>query len=402
MRNLKVCMITNSLFGPGGIATAVRELSYSLALRGLEVHVITCNGNSEDPRKFLKVVKVESKKHSLGFWNLTEASLKASRTVNSLVENFDLIHVHGPMALTWFFTRRSRKVPWLITVHGTFQRELPWLKSYPAVNADMLRYRLGTRLMIGFESWLYKSISSGVDFIAVSQQTKDDLVRIGVNGRKVTVVPNGVNTELYHPMNVDQSRAKLGMENLTGSDKKVVLTVNFIEPRKGIHVLIKAFHEVLREIKDAHCIIVGGSALNGYSQYLDRLVACLGLEKNVHFTGFVQDDILPYFFSSCDVFALPSFAEGAPLVVPMAMACKKPVVATAACAALEYLEPECTSTSGSHTELAEMLKFYLANDGESKDLADRLFRKAVQELTWNEIANKTISVYERIVKSTQK
>jgi glycosyltransferase involved in cell wall biosynthesis len=400
MKNLKVCMVTDSLFSPGGIATAVRELSYSLALKGLEVQVITCKGKNDDPKKLLKIIKLESKKRPFGLWDLSEASLITSRAINRLVEDFDLIHVHGPIALARFFTMGSRKVPWLITVHGTFQKELPWLKTYPIVNMDMLRYRLGTRLMIGFESWLYRSISSCVGFIAVSQQTKDDLIGIGVNRRKVTVVPNGVNTELYRPMDVDESRAKLRMEKLIGSDKKVVLTVNFIEPRKGIHILIRAFHKVLKEIGDAHCIMVGGSALNGYSQYLARLVTSLGLEKNVHFTGYVQDDVLPYYFSACDVFVLPSLAEGAPLVVPMAMACRKPVVATTACAASEYLEPECTLIPGRQMELAEMLISYLAKDGEASNLADRLYRKAVLELTWGEIANKTMSVYERTLEST--
>lgn len=50
MEKLKICIITDSLFTSGGVATAARELSYQLALAGHEVRVISGKGESSDPK----------------------------------------------------------------------------------------------------------------------------------------------------------------------------------------------------------------------------------------------------------------------------------------------------------------------------------------------------------------
>jgi glycogen(starch) synthase len=394
-------MVTDSLFEPGGIATAVRELSYCLALKGLEVHVVTRDRNNKDPKKLLRIVNVSSEKRPFALWDIPETSFNTSKAINNLLSDFDMVHVHGPLAFTRFFVKKHTDIPWVVTVHGTFQKERPWFKGYPKANADMLRYWLGNRLFTVFEPWLYNSLSSHAYFIAVAKQTKDDLIKIGINGNRVFVVPNGVNTGLYRPIPIDESRKKLQMENLIESNDKVVMSVSYMEPRKGTHILIKAFHKVLKKIENAHCIIVGGWALNGYREYLMHLVADLGLNKNVHFTGFVADEILPYYFASSDIFVLPSLAEGAPLVIPMAMACRKPVVATTACAAEEYLEPECTTIPGNCEQLAEKLIYYLVNEEEAENLADRLYQKAVEELTWGNIAKKTLDIYEEILENSR-
>jgi glycosyltransferase involved in cell wall biosynthesis len=394
MKKPKICMITDSLFGSGGIATAVRELSCNLALKGYEVDMVTRDVKCKDPEKLLKIVNVTSAKRPFALWDISEASFQTSKVIDGLLSDYDIIHAHGPIAIARLFSKKYTDIPWIITVHGTFQKELTWLKSYPKVDANMLRYWLGTHFFTVFEQWLYNSLSSRAHFIAVAQQTKDDLTKMGINGNRVYVVPNGVNTGLYRPMPVDESRKKTQIENLVGPDAKVVLSVNYIEPRKGMHILLKAFHMVLKKIQNAHCIIVGDSSLKGYREYLMRLVSDLGLNKNVHFTGFVDDEILPHFFASCDIFALPSLAEGAPLVIPMAMATRKPVIATTACAAEEYLEPKCTTMPGNCEELAEKLIYYLVNEEEAANLADRLYANAVENLAWDKIAEKTVSAYQ--------
>jgi glycosyltransferase involved in cell wall biosynthesis len=397
MEALKVCIITDSLFTSGGIATATRELSHQLALAGHEVRAISCKDESSDPRKLLRVCNLGIKKRPLALWDIPETSFRASKNIQDLIKDVDVVHVHGPLAMTRLLSKKSINVPWVATVHGTFQKELIWLKSYPKTNVDMIKYWLGTRLFISFESWLYRTLSSQLHFIAVSQQTKDDLIKIGVKEKRISVVPNGVNTSIYQPLPMEESRRKLETTSAIGPNEKIVLSVNFIEPRKGTHVLLEAFLQATKRLQNVHCIIVGASDPDGYQRYLANLVDNLGLQKKVHFTGFVAEDTLPYYFNSCNVFVLPSLAEGAPLVIPMAMACRKPVIATTACAAEEYLEPECTTMPGNYEELAEKLIYYLSNEKEADNLADRLHRKATMNLTWDKIAEKTISVYRSIL-----
>lgn len=394
MEKLKICIITDSLFTSGGVATAARELSYQLALAGHEVRVISGKGESSDPQGLLRVYNLGIKRRALALLDILETSFRASKKIQDLIEDVDIVHVHSPLAITRLLSKKNFNVPWVVTVHGTFQKELIWLKSYPKTNVDMIKYWLGTRLYIRFESTLYRKLSSQLNFIAVSQQTRDDLIKIGVNEKRISVVPNGVNTSIYKPLPMEESRKKLDIADAIGPNEKIVLSVNFIEPRKGTHILLKAFRQVAKELRNVHCIVVGASDPDGYRRYLVNLVGSLGLQKKVHFTGFVADNLLPYYFNSCNVFVLPSLAEGAPLVMPMAMACKKPVIATTSCASSEYLESECTTRPGDQEKLAELLKMYLVNENKANDLAERLYSKAVHCLTWDTIATKTASIYK--------
>lgn len=128
--------------------------------------------------------------------DILETSFRASKKIQDLIEDVDIVHVHSPLAITRLLSKKNFNVPWVVTVHGTFQKELIWLKSYPKTNVDMIKYWLGTRLYIRFESTLYRKLSSQLNFIAVSQQTRDDLIKIGVNEKRISVVPNGVNTSI--------------------------------------------------------------------------------------------------------------------------------------------------------------------------------------------------------------
>lgn len=104
-----------------------------------------------------------------------------------------------------------------------------------------------------------------------------------------------------------------------------VLTVGRLVPVKGHPVLLEALAELRGRGLAVRATIVGeGPQRAG----LERMAARLGLSGSVRFTGAVgQDDIRPH-YERADLFCLPSFAEGLPVVAMEAMAMGLPVVAT--------------------------------------------------------------------------
>jgi len=183
-------------------------------------------------------------------------------------------------------------------------------------------------------------------------------------------------------------------------DKLIVLTITKIEPRKGLHTLIKASRTVINDEPDAYFVIVGPNRgyYRWYVTYLRRLVDKLGLRKHFKFVGFVPKEELSLYLSAADIFALTSYAEGAPLVIPQSMACKCPVIATQSAAA-GYLPPNLVVHNGNPEEIAQKISFYLSNRKERKLIGDELYQKAVNEFSWASIAKKTLELYTKIMVS---
>lgn len=156
--------------------------------------------------------------------------------------------------------------------------------------------------------------------VAVGEGIRDFLLQeVQLAPSKVGVIRNGVDMALYNPES-GKSRESLGLapgEHLIGN-------VGRLETQKDQATLLLAFQQVVRRIPDSRLVIVG----QGYLlDDLQRLAGDLGIAGRVDFLGIRKDvaDLLPHF----EIFALSSIDEGLPLAVLEAMACARPVVATA-------------------------------------------------------------------------
>jgi glycosyltransferase involved in cell wall biosynthesis len=104
-----------------------------------------------------------------------------------------------------------------------------------------------------------------------------------------------------------------------------VLTVARLEARKGQEVLIEAVARLRGEGLDVELTVVGDGPAR---ERAERAVERLGVAGAVRFAGAVDQRDVAGFYAAADVFCLPSFAEGVPVVLMEAMASGLPVVAT--------------------------------------------------------------------------
>ncbi len=107
-------------------------------------------------------------------------------------------------------------------------------------------------------------------------------------------------------------------------DGPVIGTVARLVPVKGLHYMINAAPDILRRFPDARFVLVGDGELR---QALKAKARALSLDDRVVFSGFRED--VPSLIAGMDLFVLPSLNEGLGLVLVMAMALGKPIVATA-------------------------------------------------------------------------
>jgi glycosyltransferase involved in cell wall biosynthesis/peptidoglycan/xylan/chitin deacetylase (PgdA/CDA1 family) len=203
-----------------------------------------------------------------------------------------------PDAFGSYLIAKYLRRPIVIKVHGTD------INLYS-------RYFLRRKMIV----W---ALSNSDKVIAVSVALKDQMVKIGVPSEKIVVIPNGVNADLFAPMDHVECRRKLGLT----LNKKIILFVGNLVKIKGVETLVTAFAGLR---VNGLLVLVGDGPLEGT---LRAKVKAMGIEDSVIFAGRKPHDEIRYYMNACDVFCLPSVNEGCPNVLLEAVACGKYIVAT--------------------------------------------------------------------------
>lgn len=157
-------------------------------------------------------------------------------------------------------------------------------------------------------------------FVACSEGTADVArTKERVPEERLHVVPNGIPLADFHPD--DEARRRIREELGLPLDAYVVGTVGRLAEEKNYPLLVRAMTPLLSE--RVRLVFVGDGAARGD---IESTVTS-DTKRFVVFTGARRD--VPALLTALDVFTLTSKTEGLPLVIPEAMACALPIVATA-------------------------------------------------------------------------
>ena len=241
-------------------------------------------------------------------WLLTSYSSAARsslRTLRGRSGEFDVVHAH--FIGVWGYIGRAMKLefqtPFVLTAHGGDAYKLPFTG--------------GARREVAEEI-----VSAADRLIAVSRPISENLAALGARPDRVRIIPNGYDSSLFYPMAMQQARSRLGLP----ADKKIVLAVASLVSEKGHEYLMESMKRVVEANSQTLLAIVGGGELAGPIQ---ASAARLGLGGNVLFAGPRPHEEIASWICASDLLALASVEEGSPTVLTEAMACGKPVVATA-------------------------------------------------------------------------
>lgn len=224
-------------------------------------------------------------------------------------------------------------------------------------------------------------------FIANSPQTAEKFGGLKRKyGDKLTIVPPGVDSAVFHPQKKTPSY-----------DKVILFAAQLYKPaRKGLDVLIKAMPQVLKEVSDVRLQVLGPGPQESYQQ----LAASLGVAENISFLGGVETALMPDYYNKADVFVLPSCKklEGFGMTLLEAQACQRPVVGTKVggipSAVLDG-ETGLLVPSGEAEPLAEAIIRLLSDEKLAAKLAANGHRRAKAEFSWQKITAATVEVYKK-------
>lgn len=211
--------------------------------------------------------------------------------------DFDLIDAHYfyPDGVAAALLGRHFNKPVVITARGSDITLIP-------------QYRL-PRTMIRWAA----TRADGI--ITVCNALKDEIVRLGVAADRVTSLRNGVDLQLFQPVDRDAARDALGLTQFT------LLTVGHLVPVKGQELIIAA----LPMLAGVQLLIAG----NGPDRKkLEDLARHLNVADRVRFLGALPQAELKNYYGAADALVLASSREGWANVLLEAMACGTPVIAS--------------------------------------------------------------------------
>jgi D-inositol-3-phosphate glycosyltransferase len=230
--------------------------------------------------------------------------------------------------------------------------------------------------------------------IASTEMEKIALYRFyDVPPEKVSVIPCGVNLELFQHGDRADARRRLFLE-----DDKIILFVGRIERLKGIDRIIQSL-PFLADVKPRLLIVGEDGNRPGEVARLKTLAQNLGVSDSVTFTGLVEYEKLPDYYRAADVCVFPSYYESFGLVPLESLACGTPVVATDVGDLKHVILPGRTGYVLPHNQptlLADRMGLILR--GKAAEMADAAsIHASVSHLSWQHIADSIIREFDQLV-----
>lgn len=160
-------------------------------------------------------------------------------------------------------------------------------------------------------------------FVAVSAELAEYLAaEVGVSRRKLRTIINGVDTELFVPL--DHEARSLGRQALGWRENELVLgTLCRLDPIKNLPFMIEGFGRVLSALPGCRLAIVGDGPLR---PELESRIRSAGLEHAVQLCG--RRDDAEHVLPLLDLYVSTSLSEGTSMTILEAMACGLPVIAS--------------------------------------------------------------------------
>jgi glycosyltransferase involved in cell wall biosynthesis len=173
--------------------------------------------------------------------------------------------------------------------------------------------------MPGRRSQVRWALNHAGGIVSVSRALGQAMTNLGVAPERISVIPTGVDHQIFRPRDRVESRRLLGLP-----EGPMVLVASRLSAEKGLLDLLHATESVVKEAPFL-LVLVGEGAQR---QRLEDEVKQRGLAAHVRFEGFQDESRMPLYYSAADLTCLPSHREGWPDAIMESLACGCPVVAT--------------------------------------------------------------------------
>ncbi len=366
MNVLQIHLSDGAEGGGGGIA--MHRLHIALRNKGINAQVLCRKKTTDSPyiHKLPKPSKLDYLvKRLTTKIGLNDVHLLSSFKVKhmELFQQADVIDFQGIHTRTLNFLSLpslSQQKPAVFTMHDMWTMtghcvssydcerwksgcgNCPYPQTHPAIAHD------GTRLEWKLKRWAYAH--SNLAFVAPSRWLVDAAKESMFSQHPVYLIPNGVDTEIFQPLDQGACRTAL---NIAKEKQVLMFTARKLTSHgKGSDLLLQALEQLPTEFKSRTVLLIMGHGD-------ESMFGQLGIET-IHL-GYVNDDLTKAMaYSAADLFLFPTRAESFGLVSIESQACGTPVVSFRVGGVPDHVRPEITG--------------YLAEPGDAKGFAQGIMQ----------------------------
>lgn len=346
----------------------VPKLSEFKSLEDIAEFAVMCAGGFPEPRSF--------------GWRIEPA-------ITARASEFDI--VHDNQSLSWSVLRLWKMgIPTISSIHHPITVD----KKVSLVQASSLKERIGLKRFYGFISMQSRVARELPRIITVSKVSRRDIsLEMGVELRRISVVPVGVDRSVFHPI--------AGIERLTDL---IVTTASADVALKGLRYLIEAVRLIRSSPNGLNpkLYIIGTERKDSFVQ---RQVEAQGMRDYVTFLGKVETQQMVELYSQAALAVVPSLYEGFSLPCIEAMAAGTPLVVTDGGALAEVAGSHGRSAlvakAGDAADLAAKIVEVLTDSAMAKKMADRAMLRVGEKFSWRSAALGTLEAYSELLASSR-
>lgn len=246
--------------------------------------------------------------------------------------------------------------------------------------------------------WSARSIAASKRVFAISESTRDDIVRhYPSSSDKIVVTHLAYDHDVFNKNTLSTETQVLKRFKSTFSiGQNYILYLGVLKPSKNVVGLLHGWSKIVNEFPD-FTLVIGGK--KGWMfQEIFQTAKDLGIEKRIIFTDYVPESDKAALISGAKLFVLPSFWEGFGLDVLNAMGCGVPVAASNVGSLPEVGGDAAFYFRPTHTgEIADAMRKVLSlNKNDYNRLKDKALVQAAK-FSWEKTAKKTIETLIDVV-----
>ncbi|GAB3432840.1 glycosyltransferase family 4 protein [Massilia solisilvae] len=247
------------------------------------------------------------------------------------------------------------------------------------------------------KNWLQRKAAQKADHvIALSHFAVDELVQcFGVDERRVSVVPCGVDDEWLQPPDAGEVAATLAALQLQPG---YFLFVGTLQPRKNVERLLQAWLALPQAVRAERALVIVGAPGWRCEQLVARLRAAQADGENLVWLDRLTDGRqLRHVYAGAGVFVFPSLYEGFGIPIVEAFASGVPVVASNASSLPEVTQGAALEVDPLDAGALGEAMLLLSRDTALRARCAAAGRARAARLTWHETACSTAAVYHSVL-----
>ena len=316
-----------------------------------------------------------------GFAEPMTFSLRAAQLLRRCRGDFDVVHDNQSLGYGLLGVRAAG-FPLVATIHHPISID----RRIELDQAHRWQRRLSLRRWYGFVRMQARMARRLSPILTVSEAAARDIEReFGVPRSNLRVVPLGVDTSVFHP--VDGARAPGAIVAVTSADT----------PLKGLGTLLRAVAKLGTE-REVSLTVIGQPRPGAATR---RLVGELSISDRVRFVGGIDHREMATLLGTAEVAVVPSLYEGFSLPAVEAMACATPLVATTAGALPEVVgtdgEAAVLVAPGDVEQLVAAVGALLDHPERRAGMGRAGWRRVQQRFTWRAAAEGTVRCYREAI-----